>query len=457
MNLNNYTIEPEWMSNDYPNNIDDYIGNFYAKNVFEKWIKRFDKNLPEYKKINKAIFIWGKTGAGKSCIVKLMLKKYNYNPTELNVSNIKSPKSLSEIIKSFKTTSNVGMYFFKNYKKPCLLIEELDVLISERCCMQEITKLLTSDIVNTLPIIIVSNNIDKKLGELVRKYKCEQAKILEPTKADFYIRIQKFCEDYNIELSEDAITLILNILCNDYRHLLSLLQIIKLTIKDYKFNEENSCNIIKNILEIYENKKVDYNVFDLTKKILYNKNNINDIYRLYERDKLLLLLMIHENYKLPIIGSKLSFKDKINNLTKISDNLSKSDLFERVAYTQHQWLFYQYSGLYSCVLTNNILKDIDYKKNCDILFTNYLSKSSTFSSKNKLLNSMYDLNKNIQLSAVNNIDIISCKLKYTKEQKDKNKLLESVKITQDNYNKILSISTIIDESDYKVKKKVLTK
>ena len=109
MNLNNYTIEPEWMSNDYPNNIDDYIGNFYAKNVFEKWIKRFDKNLPEYKKINKAIFIWGKTGAGKSCIVKLMLKKYNYNPTELNVSNIKSPKSLSEIIKSFKTTSNTSL------------------------------------------------------------------------------------------------------------------------------------------------------------------------------------------------------------------------------------------------------------------------------------------------------------------------------------------------------------
>lgn len=449
----------ELIDNTYPSNLDEYIGNFYAKNVFEKWIKGFDKNLPEYKKNNKALFVWGKTGCGKSCLVKLILKKYNYDPTELNIANIKSPKSLSEIVKSFKTTSNVGMYFLKKYKKPCIIIEELDVLISERCCMQEITKLLTDSIINTIPIIIVSTNIDKKLGELVKKYKCEQVKILEPTKADFLIRIEKFCEDNKLIFNDDIMNIILESVNIDYRHLLTVLEVIKIKIKNLNIdkNKNLSFDDVKKILDDHEQKKIDTNLFDITKKILYNSKDIMDLYRLYESDKLLILLMIHENYKNPIIESKLNFKNKIKLLEKISNNLSIADIYERKAYTEHHWKLYNFSGLYSCILTNKTFREFEYKKFCNILFTNYLSKSSTFSSKNKLLNSMYELNKNIQSNAVNNIDIISTRLKYTPELKDKNKLLESVKINQDNYNKILSMSTVVNESDYKIKKNLLNK
>jgi len=446
-------MEPEWMDKVYPANLGDYIGNFYAVNIFEKWIKGFNQDsVNGGKKINKVLFVWGKTGSGKTCLVELILKKYNYQSSELNNTNIKSHKSLGDFIKKYKATSNIGKYFIKDYQKKCIVIEELDVMISEKGCMQEISKLLSDNIINTIPIIIVSTNIDKKLGELVKKYKCEQVKILPPSKADFFLRVEKYCEDYNIKLNEDSISLIINTISNDYRHLLTLLYNIKLKSLDYEITENNSEEFIRKILENYSKKIINLNLFDTTKRILYNNSDIDEIFRLYDTDKLLLLLMIHENYKIPITSSKMSFKDKIKTLTKISNNLSDADIHERIAYTEHIWDCYKYSGLHSCIFINNIYKSIEYKKNCDILFTNYLSKSSTYASKNKLLNYMYDLNKNIQCDPVNIIDIISCKLKYMTDQNEKNKLLHNVKITPDNYNKILSISTVCSESDYKMKK-----
>ena len=67
-----------------PLNIDDVIGNRSAIFKLDKWIKNIDE------KKEKFIIISGKNGIGKSLIINLIFKKYNYNHLTIYPEEIKN-------------------------------------------------------------------------------------------------------------------------------------------------------------------------------------------------------------------------------------------------------------------------------------------------------------------------------------------------------------------------------
>ena len=101
--------------------------------------------------------------------------------------------------------------------------------------------------------------------------------------------------------------------------------------------------------------------------------------------------MVHENYIKQVTAISDNILNTIDIISNISYNISLSEMYEKMVYNYHTWELYNCSGIHSCVFPNHILNQLDNKSIRKIQFTNYLSKSSTFTSKRKIENYYFDL------------------------------------------------------------------
>ena len=101
--------------------------------------------------------------------------------------------------------------------------------------------------------------------------------------------------------------------------------------------------------------------------------------KLYENEKVLLPLMIHENYFKKILKqTSLPFDEIMNIMIKVSDSISKGDNVETSIYTDQNWYLQNIHGFYTCINTSfwinkNNSHDLLYD---DIKFSSDLNKTS---------------------------------------------------------------------------------
>ena len=135
---------------------------------------------------------------------------------------------------------------------------------------------------------------------------------------------------------------------------------------------------------------------------------------LYEIEKVLLPLMIHENYLKKIFEGS-SKKDKqynlfiLDNLVKILDSLSYGDNIETSIYTDQNWYLQNIHGFYTCLYTSYIINKTNPNNkinNSDIKFSSDLNKTSLKNINRKNINNLLKIvnNKsNIEILMLNKI------------------------------------------------------
>jgi DNA polymerase III delta prime subunit len=383
-----------WISEFNPHNEFDFIGKYSQISTINKWIKESPK---------KALFIYGPSGVGKTEIVSFLLNKNNCNKIEINTGLIKnSIKSIKDYTKKISETNDISNYFCKQPKKTIIVIDELENLMTEKGILTEILLLLSSNFIERTPIIIISNTIDKKVSEILKK--CLSVEIESPSNNDIKKLLFNIIFKKNMDIDDDAVNLIIDKVNNDFRRLINIMYELYL-----KFGENTIKKIkIISLLNTIGDKNIDMNLSQITNKIITKKINVNKILKLYDTDKLLISLMIHENYIKQLTSISDDFNTMLNNISEISYNISLSEMYEKMVYNHHTWELYNCSGIHSCVLPNYILnKEGNNKQVRKILFTNYLSKSSTFTSKRKIENYYFDLFElNYSLSFVVISDLI---------------------------------------------------
>jgi hypothetical protein len=186
-------------------------------------------------------------------------------------------------------------------------------------------------------------------------------------------------------------------------------------------------------IEKSREKNIDTGLFDATNKILNNYLDYDTIMKLYEFEKVLLPLMIHENYLRKVLyKSKDDWPTVLYDLVKISDSISRGDNIETSIYTDQNWYLQNIHGFYTCLNTsywinkNNKTYTIDNK---NIKFSADLNKTSLKNINRKNITnllkifpnkSIYDiliLNKISNYFLVNNLDtdLIEILSKYIKD------------------------------------------
>jgi len=356
-----------------PKQISDIIGN--VKNIKDivGWLKNFHT-----KKGNSCLLITGNNGVGKKCIITTILTEQAYEYEIINLN-----KDTKKIIQTIIEKRNI-LYLFKNNTKIALIITCLDGLNAvDKKYMLSLIK--SNSEKYYCPIIFISDNKHNKLISDIRKNVLE-AKILNPSFADMSTLLQKivnaegivfennFCCDLLIEHSQ-----------YDFRKLLLILQDLKGIFSNKKILFDSLDGYFNEI----EKKTIDTDLFTNTRILLSRYNNIQECYKYYDSDKVVLPLMIYQNYI-----NKIGKNYKV--ASQIMTSISYADMIENYMYSNQFWNMNDIHGFYACVFPVHILNsstvqndwfEIKYARDFNRISTKNINKKNIVSS-NKFLKTM---------------------------------------------------------------------
>ena len=388
-----------WINKWRPNNINDIIGNKLNISKLDDWISNFDTSD------NNSIIINGKHGIGKTLIVQLLLEKYNYKYKIIYPDEIKSFRSNQDFddYYNYNNSINSRVKMKQDSKKIALVFDETEsiTLTSERKYVFNIYKINAK--LKSFPLIFISNTNHSKLTNDLKKY-CPEYKFLSPSSYELSTYIKNICSEEKIKITDDeSIDMIIQFTQYDVRRLVNILQ-------EYNYNF-NTLNIIDltTFIERSIMKDIDIGLYDSSMNLINNNYNFEQIYKLYETDKVLVPLMLCENYYKKILSTKnkSSWHDQLEQIKEISNNLSIGDNIETSIYTDQNWYLQNIHGFYTCY-TTSYYTNLSAKKltKTDMKFSADLNKTSL---KNINKKNITNLEKIIGNKSIDEI-LILCKI-----------------------------------------------
>ena len=274
-----------------------------------------------------------------------------------------------------------------------------------------------------------------KLITTLNTQDCDNIRVALPTENDLLIISKLYIERYNIKFdSMQTIKDILNYSQYDIRRLIIILQDLY-----YTFIENNKIKITRNFLQSYltisMKKNVEVGLFSANKSLMDRFKSIEEAMRFYKSEKVLLPLMMYENFHTALEAKNIQQLRKKKKYAKISDILSQSDLVETRIYSEQNWEFQPIHGFLACAYVSYILNEGETTeiKNYKINFSSDLNKTS--------LKNINKKNIDILLSSFQNrtqrdIHFISRLLNNSKSSHQK---LYSYGLTNKNVNSIIRI------------------
>ena len=445
-----------WTDKYKPQKISDIISNSKGVNMIIKWLHEFEikqKKIKFNKKnnsvkikrnktdtknnIRSCILITGNHGIGKTVAIEVILKHYNYTIQRLNLQNVKNNKNMSEVIKKKMKHSNI-MYMInvdKKKSKTAIVIDEIESITSttEKNYITSLQKL--NEINWYCPIIFISNNQHNKLLAEIKKNSLN-IKFWPPNNTEIITILSRIIkkEDINIK-SYEIIDKIVTHTQYDIRRLINTLQDIK-----YAYNNKLITNkIINNYFQMSKMKDIDIDLFKATEGLLYDYKTIDNCIIYYETEKVLLSLMIHQNYLKNILENCPNQKDQFVVSKHISKALSTGDVIENYIYGDQNWDMQIIHGYYTCVIPsfylNKCIKSDPTK--IRLKFTTDLNKTSIKKINKKNIN-----NTNKCFTNMNIFDYIYIN-KLIKNLINNGKIEECVKLLKDYNIKLEHIESLL--------------
>jgi len=336
----------------------------------------------EFSKRKGNLLITGSHGCGKSSIVNIILKEMNYDIINLNMLD---PKIKLDV-------DLIGKLTYKNYldgnsRKLILLIDELESVITLNDKLSVFNIIKDNNYNRWMPIIIITNNQHNKQLNETKKYSNE-VKIYSPYLSEINRWVYNICKIEKINLEYDLINKFIEYCQFDMRKILIQLDELKINYKNQKITQI----LFDNFISIMKNKDLDFDLYKATNKLLTDYINIDTCIELYETEKVLIPLMIHENYHKFITSEQYS---------KVLNNLSSGDILENYIYGEQNWDLLELHGYISCAIPSyyinkfTINNDSNKKKNTSLVFAADLNRTSVKKMNKKNINKTNEtINKN---------------------------------------------------------------
>lgn len=343
----------------------DYL-NDNIKEIYKTILDKFRE------KTNSTILINGYTSSCKTLISEYIFNNLNIIPVFYNIFN---DKDIYKEIYNFNNNNfnNILNGYNKKIIKG-LIIDNLD-FVSLNIKKKYLKHIIIDNIVhNKIPIIMITKNESNKLLDeiLKEKVKFDRFKIEYNNE-----QVKNFC--YKIL---DLDTILIDFICYktnfNLKIILNIYYLYQLTRK----NIRNDLLYLEYIISIYFFKTDKNNIFESLLNIL-NTNDMDKIKYFYDKDKVILPLILHENYIVFLQNENIPFKNKMECLNKISKIISFGDSIETFIYSDQNWVLHNSHCFITCVLTTFILNQ--YLKNKNDIDLSTLSYSTELN-KTSLMN-----------------------------------------------------------------------
>jgi hypothetical protein len=392
----------EWLEKYNPTKLGDIIGN--KKNVLAviKWIENYGKNKGN-------LIISGEHGIGKSCSIDVILNSLNYE-----IKKIKQTSDIYLLCKSIITHADISLLINHSKKNVAIVIDNFD-LITSKIDKGGLLKIIKCNNVNKLkPIIIITNNKHNKFLVEIKKFS-DEMKFQNPNANDVSLFIKKITKNEEMNIEYDVENELIDFVGGNIRQLILVLYQLKQIYMDIEITKKLWDDFIKNTVEILD---TDFDLFKNANKIIHNYVNIDSSLKKYKLDKVLLPLMVYQNY-IKYVGNNICLLDKIIN------KISEGDLVENNIYNDQNWEVEEVHGIYTCVIPSYEMTKLK-EKSIRLDFPSDLNKTST-KKTNK---------KNIKVTKFNISDFITLnelmgKLMKKYKKNELNKIIDDFNIRED--------------------------
>jgi predicted AAA+ superfamily ATPase len=417
-----------WINKYKSTSIHNIIGNQIQIKQILDWFNNLHSN-------SNSLIITGPQGIGKTHIIKLILNEYNYWIRVINPNDIKDHRILDDFNDYYNHKNSIYSKNTNDMKnKIALIFDEIEniTLNSEKKYVMNIYK--DNQKQKLFPLIFISNNQHSKLlNDLKRN--CTEIILTSPTITELKEYILRIITNENIIFSSDYVyNRIIEFAQLDIRRLLNLLQ----ELSYHAVNNTITDKCIDEFILKSREKNMNIGLINSTKKILNNYLDYDTIIKLYETEKVLLPLLIHENYPKKILHkSNESVETVLQNLLNISNSISLGDNIETSIYTDQNWYLQNIHGFYTCINTSyhinkinkkykldfndvkfsadlnktslkninrknimNLSKIINNKSNQDILMLNTICNHLINTNESELLNILTNYNKNLTIKEI---------------------------------------------------------
>ena len=359
----------------------------------------------------KSIIIKGNIGIGKCLIVKLIAQKYNYNFCKYKLNN--------------KKKISIDDYYNVLKKKTIVAIKNLDYIttLNEKKYIMNILKKNN----NNKKKIIIFYFVEKTITKLIKEIQKKSVLILldKPNNSIMLNIIKKILLKKQINICKENYDIIINDIINlsqyDYNRCILLLKDIKYTFN----NDLITLDQFHNFKKYTSYKFINNNIFDITTDILNNNNYLKSkIY--YNSEKVILPLMIYENYLNKLSICDIDNYKLIEIIKNISNLLSKGDIIETNIYTDQNWYLQDIHGFITTTTTSYLINKYKILNNKKIKI-NHSSDLNKTSLKNINKKNYITINTSLLNKSVNEILYINVILKNYLNNNSLDKIVEFIK------------------------------
>jgi replication factor C large subunit len=208
-----------------PQSVEQMIGNEDERLAVMKWLSRWING-------SRPLLLVGPSGVGKTTLVKVLARKYNYDLIEMNASDARNREDLETLIwPMFNNTSVSG-------RTMLLFLDEVDG-ISGRDDAGGIESLVKMMKEPTIPVIMAANTQDNtKIKQLAKVCKIIKFNPIPPREVTMFL--EHVLKSHNKELGTEEKILIVNSSRGDIR---SLLNSVQGKVAGYNVVRENAFEI----------------------------------------------------------------------------------------------------------------------------------------------------------------------------------------------------------------------
>jgi DNA polymerase III delta prime subunit len=407
----------QWIEKYKPKKISDIVCNKTAVSNIQAWLSNWNKiktqigagkkedskkkaatETVQNKKSkvgNSCMIVTGNHGVGKSVVVDVIMRENGYDLIQLNFETLDLEKNIRYAIKKLVKSSNIyDMMCDEKKKKVAIVIDEIESITSSNDKKLLSTLQKMNDHEWLCPVIFISNNQHNKLLSEIKKNSFE-VKLWPPFDTDMkrILRVIAMNEGINIK-SEKVIDKIIDHSQGDIRRLIYTLQDIFGTFGKQLITDQ----VIEKYCEFSNRKDVDIDLYKATNTILYHYKDINNCLRYYETEKVLLPLMVHQNYAASVLLNINSSKDQYEIIKKVGESLSTGDVVENYIYGDQSWEMQEIHGFHTCAATSFYLcEKMTGALEVDLAFTTDLNKTSIKKINKKNINNTNRCFKNMNI------------------------------------------------------------
>jgi hypothetical protein len=407
-----------------PISYDEFISNKMIIYDLNKWWKEYQLNKKQH-----IVIITGISGIGKSLLVKLFTKLNNIELKDYSYFDNKSLNKYKENISDLYSFHTILEIMYQ--VKIAILLDNIDSYGTDKKGINDILKIILKSKIKKLTFVISRINLDKIFG------KNKNIKILNLKRPSF-IDIENYIFAKSIQnkflINNNAIKYVYDISNSDIRLINQLINNIlsyipikktKLKMKDEKFMNID----IDDIKILLSNKDIDYQLYDLVNKLLFEKNTIDNNIKYTSTDLHFLPTILYDNLESVLAGKK----DGLKKYSIILDNIILGEYINNKTFENQNNLTYEYRAfIISCYVNYFVTPSSPINIQYSILMNKLLKISNLNKFKNDLT---FKLPKNIKL---NNLSLLLEVYNYMNKKNNKeDKLIEYFESLDIDYKKLL--------------------